>query len=76
MNDNTEEDEAVQSIDKIITDIEAVIVGKEVNHVVSAFAYILAENADCDDEAVAYSTEMTLRILKGYGLIKAARKMQ
>ncbi len=49
MNDNTEEDEAIQSIDKIISDVEAIILGKEVDHVVSAFAYILAENADCDD---------------------------
>lgn len=76
MNDNTDEDQAVHDIDKIISDVEAVILGKEVNHVVSAFSYILAENADCDDEAVAYATEMTLRILKGYNAIKATRKMQ
>jgi len=66
--------EAVKEINEMIGAIQEVIEDKLVDRVVSAFAYILAENCQSDDHSAELASDMTMKIICGYVQMRNARK--
>lgn len=77
MNDNTDEEdsaEACKDIREMIEEIEQIVDGKLMDRVVSAFAYVLAENCVSDDHSAELASDMTMKLICGYVQIKNAQR--